>query len=181
MANEEAKKMQKKHFQEVTASWNKWRDELMQSGARRGHRATKTPEMWRYQLTQGQKEGTAAERLRSEVQQWGDTFHAEDEPDRDGMGDLIRWVHEGRDDGDQAAMDMINEDMVWYASKSFKEATTATDGWHPRHFALLSAGASRCIARLLHACEGCGRFPTAQEDVIVFMMRKPDGGNRPIG
>ena len=68
------------------------------------------------------------------------------------------------------------------ASLSFKRTTASTyDGFHVRHFAMLSDEALQCIAHLLMTCEACGQLPDNVISPLVVLIPKPKGGFRPIG
>ena len=45
------------------------------------------------------------------------------------------------------------------ASASFKLKTAKADGWHPRHFSLLTLPATKCLSVLLLLYEACGDLP----------------------
>jgi len=54
-------------------------------------------------------------------------------------------------------------------SKSFKKRTgVAPDGWHPRHFALLSDQGLDTLDELYQVLEICGHLPTQQAQVYIF-------------
>eukprot|EP00973_Karenia_brevis_P044184 6121182-Karenia_brevis.AAC.1 len=57
--------------------------------------------------------------------------------------------------------------MLRSASRSFKYNTVALDGWHPRHFELLSDRSLDALADLLAKVEAIGEFPTQQESLAI--------------
>ena len=75
----------------------------------------------------------------------------------------------------------ITGSIVIQAGKSFKAQTVAPDGFHPRHFGMLSVPAADALAALLNAVEWTGKFPTQVTSVIIGLIDKPAGGTRPIG
>ena len=67
------------------------------------------------------------------------------------------------------------------ASQSFKRATCALGGFHPRHIALLSDSALRALASLLEAAEAAGVLPDQISDILIVLIPMVSGGLRPIG
>ena len=67
------------------------------------------------------------------------------------------------------------------ASASFPAFTAVVDGWHPRHFSLLSDACLMALAGILEMIEGLGEFPRVTQDMLVALLPKDDGGLRPIG
>ena len=63
------------------------------------------------------------------------------------------------------------------ASRSFKVVIAIVEGWHPRHFGLLSEGALRALANILNVIELFGIFPTTQ-NLLVALIEKDSGGHR---
>ncbi len=52
------------------------------------------------------------------------------------------------------------------------------DGWHPRHFALLSDGSLKMLGQLIRIIESVGDFPSRTQDVAVALITDK---RRPIG
>ena len=67
------------------------------------------------------------------------------------------------------------------AGKRFKRRTATPDGWHPRHVALLGDEVLEVLCDLLALLEALGVFPEDLEQVLVALIPKPTGGERPIG
>ena len=67
------------------------------------------------------------------------------------------------------------------ASKRFPKTTSARDGLHPRHFALLSGEALGNLADLLNTFENVGVLPSQMQGVLRSLIDKPGGGDRPMG
>ena len=65
------------------------------------------------------------------------------------------------------------------APRSVKEVIASVDGWHPRHFGLLSEGVLRALANILIASELFGIFLTTIQNLLVPLIEKNPG--RPIG
>ena len=72
----------------------------------------------------------------------------------------------------------VSAEGLRQASKAFKKRTCAVDGWHPRHYSLLSDGALSCLGWLPHMCEVLGDFPAVTRDVQVGLITAK---RRPIG
>jgi hypothetical protein len=68
------------------------------------------------------------------------------------------------------------------ASLGFPKRTTMTyDGFHVRHFALVSDEGLSALGTLLEVIEMTSRWPTQLEVVTTPMLAKPRGGHRLIG
>ena len=67
----------------------------------------------------------------------------------------------------------LRPEAIRDASMSFSRDTAQTyDGFHPRHFCLLSLDQLEVVALLLHAVERHGRFPTAILAVVATLLKK---------
>jgi len=67
-------------------------------------------------------------------------------------------------------------------SRTFKKRTgVAPDGWHPRHYALMSDDALETVADFFEIVEMASLLPEQQRQVYVFLLDKSTGGTRPIG
>ena len=75
----------------------------------------------------------------------------------------------------------ITGEDVLKASKGFKLATVAPDGWHPRTFGLMGPEGREATAQLLNLFEQTGQWPTMSSSVSMKATRKPCGGSRLIG
>ena len=67
------------------------------------------------------------------------------------------------------------------AANSFKRGTCALRGIHPRHFALLDPSAISSLISILHLSEALGCLPPQLSAVIIALLPKPTGGERPVG
>ena len=67
------------------------------------------------------------------------------------------------------------------ASSSFKERTSVTDGFHPRHLACLEPEAAGVLSFIFALAEAIGDFEHVIADVLVPLIPKLSGGRRPIG
>jgi len=67
-------------------------------------------------------------------------------------------------------------------SRTFKKKTwVAPDGWHPRHYALVSDDALEMVADFFELMEMTSLLPAQQRQVYVYLLDKSSGGTRPIG
>ena len=65
------------------------------------------------------------------------------------------------------------------SSKSFKEATTKVDGWHPRQYGHLSDKALRALGFLFRLYEATPYWCQVQSSLLVRLILKLDGDLRP--
>ena len=65
------------------------------------------------------------------------------------------------------------------AAHHIASAVTA-DGFHIRHFGLLSEGALRALGILWALCEVTGMLPGQIQFVVTALLVKPSGGHRAI-
>ena len=76
----------------------------------------------------------------------------------------------------------LTPDEIRAACRTFKDGTSATfDGFHVKHFGLLSEQALEALCLLLKACECIGAMPTVVQAVAITLIPKAKGGYRPIG
>lgn len=72
---------------------------------------------------------------------------------------------------------MLTAEALRAASTSFKERTAVSaDGWHMKHFSLLSDEALAALALLLAAMEALGVLPRQLRYIVVVLLAKPAGG-----
>ena len=64
------------------------------------------------------------------------------------------------------------------ASASFKIATCAQDGIHPRHFGILSDEGLKSLCSILFFAEAIGLMPDCINDLIITRISKAGGGRR---
>ena len=76
--------------------------------------------------------------------------------------ETMRW-----DSTEWERLEPLKWGAIQDASRSFKEVTAIVDGWHPRHFGLLSEGALRALANILNVIELLGIFPTTTQNLLV--------------
>ena len=83
--------------------------------------------------------------------------------------------------GDVQRLPGITRDQVYKAARSFKAATCAMGGIHPKHLALLPAGAIDALIAIMETGEEAGALPAQAMQTFVCLIDKPTGGTRPIG
>ena len=66
------------------------------------------------------------------------------------------------------------------APEGFRSATSAADGLHPRHVALLSVPLLTALALFFWVCEAGTWWPEELADVIVRLLPKDSGGHRTV-
>ena len=59
-----------------------------------------------------------------------------------------------------------------HASTFFKEVTAIVDGWHLRHFRLLSKRALRALANILNVIMLVEIFPTTTQNLLVALIER---------
>jgi len=75
----------------------------------------------------------------------------------------------------------IGGEDIEEASKVFSTTISGSpDGWHPRHFGLISEAGRRNMAHVMDMMERQGRMPPQTEVLLMVMLSKPQGGVRPI-
>eukprot|EP00973_Karenia_brevis_P040962 5667464-Karenia_brevis.AAC.1 len=105
--------------------------------------------------------------------EWIEYWQATDEPEE--LDEDSWW--EDLPDADLPPLDAC---ILRRASLSFKSKTIRPDGWHPRHFGLLSDEALQALAEIMMFMERSGKHPTKQQSLLVNLISKPAGGARPI-
>ena len=66
------------------------------------------------------------------------------------------------------------------ASKSFKVRTTLVEGWHPRHFGMMSDSLLTRLGHIWHMCEVAQYWPECEAAMLAKLIPKASGGLRPI-
>ncbi len=154
-------------------AWRNWVTDGAEGGMRNAHRFTRVPEQWT-PTTVGDDEldvltcdpAVLLEDMRNRyVDKWAATAH----PRR------VEWTT-------REALPRLTEGEINGASISFAWRTSATyDGFHPRHWALLSPDARRATAALCEAIELLGALPVQINLVTMPLIGKALGGYRAIG
>jgi len=158
--------------EEANKAWEEWKIKDMEGSASASHRFTKLPSKWLPP----------------------DIFDKEGERIVDNKGILEAEAEKYKAlwkaiDAEPKVVYANNEPCPLLApaqlrriSKAFKRKTKfSPDGWHPRHFALLSDQALEILALIYEFLEITGHMPDQQRFVCIFLLDKPSGGTRPIG
>ncbi len=89
---------------------------------------------------------------------------------------------EHRWNGSCQPLPRLTPDQLRGASLAFARRTACTyDGWHVRHFGLLSDAGLEVLGMVLEAIERASRWPSQVTLVTATMIDKPRGGHRLIG
>ena len=82
-------------------------------------------------------------------------------------------------------MNVMTEEELTGASMTFKRGTARSDGWHPRHFGLLSSGAKKTLCLLMAIMEAVGNIPHSLRALQTHLIPQDIDGTthkrRPIG
>ena len=106
------------------------------------------------------------------------------------MGEALAGWQTGRHQGQlylacrcpMPVLPLLSADDLRRTSTAFSLRTaSAPDGFHVRHFGLLSDQALGTLAQLLRLIEATGMWPSQVSQLIVALLAKPSGGFRPIG
>jgi len=162
----------RKDKQNVDAAWNTWKDDQLWGDASAAHRFSRAPRRWtppEVFRSDGSRAATAEEILEVEAKKYVDLWLASS------SGPPIRSCG-------NIPCERLTPARMRCVSRSYKRKTgVAPDGWHPRHYNLLSDEALECLADLLEIMEVTGHLPSQQRFVAIFLLDKPSGGTRPIG
>ncbi len=153
--------------------WKEWLEEDWHAGARRAHAATKAPVEWRPTVAtadDGTKSAAPAAILEEARRKYAQYWAAGDQPVE------YRWAS-----GCQP-LPRLTPEQLRGASLAFARRTASTDdGWHVRHFGLLSDAGLEVLGVLLEAIERASRWPSQTTLVTATMIDKPKGGHRLVG
>ena len=84
--------------------------------------------------------------------------------------------------GGHEQMPRISPSQWRRSSKLFAKGTSYTyDGFHPRHYSLLSDRALEVLSTICQVSEGIGKMPPSVRPITVALIPKPKGGLRPVG
>ncbi len=153
--------------------WRAWLMDGIDEGARHAHMHTRLPQEWVPTTVISEElevlTNDPTELLREQRTKYAMKWQATEHPRR------AEWPT-------REALPRLGEDEVDTASVSFPWRTSATfDGFHPRHWTLLSPAAKRATGALCEAVELLGALPTQLSLVTMPLISKPQGGHRAIG
>ena len=151
-------------------SWRDWADSALAASAGIMHRFSRLMQAWTPTVIHRNDVITAAPQalLQDQFDMYSSLWRPSDEP-------MDVWVP------DRDSFPLATPDQIRVASLSFPVTTSqSVDGFHPRHFSLLSNAALDAIALILQASEMLGAFPQQTMFMVFPLIGKPKGGFRPI-
>ncbi len=153
--------------------WKAWLESDWASGARRAHAATRLPVEWRPAVVDiggGRMSASPIDLLGSMRKKYVEYWDATDDA----------FEYEWR--GKCRPLDRLTPELLRAASLAFPRRTTMTyDGFHVRHFALVSDEGLELLSIVLEIVEMVSRWPSQVGIVTTPMLPKPTGGHRLIG
>ncbi len=153
--------------------WKEWVEADWQRGARRAHAATKVPIEWKPTTAVDESGVISASPLA--ILEAARTKYAR-------YWDVADGPVEHRWSGPCPPLPRLTAAQLRDASFAFSRRTCRTyDGWHVRHFGLVSDDGLDALAVLLEAIERSSRWPTQTALVTTPMIGKPRGGHRLVG
>ncbi len=146
------KALEAERDKEEKRGWKEWLESDWHIGARRAHAATRVPTEWRPSTASTRDGGVSAsplELLDSTRNKYMRYWDASEEPLE------YRWA------GNCRPLERLTPQQLRAASLSFPRRTARTyDGWHVRHFALISDAGLEALATILEVVETTSRWPT---------------------
>ena len=162
----------------ISQSFAEWVETAVAGGARVAHEWVRRREPWVPSLCSdpvtGKSTSNISTYLALRCHEWGTIWNAQESCVADEVlnWDALRSVRRLPD---------IPVSDIRRASADFRRQTDNRDGFHPRHFCLLPDLALQSMSGILLACELTGIFPPQLESLVVALVPKPGGGDRPIG
>ena len=174
-----ADKMDKDKGKAIHVAWAGLVKGSGRTATKRAFLATQLPAQWRSEAVPTDDVvagGVSADPLRilqAERDKLDKLWHGKEEPHT--AAPVAPW-------GGYTALPKLSPHKIRQASRSFKIATAETyDGFHVRHFDLLSEECLASLCDILEVCECLLQMPTCNATVTVGLVPKPKGGHRPIG
>ncbi len=153
--------------------WKAWLESDWNEGARHAHAATRMPVEWRPTVVDvggGEVSASPLELLDDMRRRYVKYWDATSEPFE------YRWGARCR------PLERLTPGQLRAASMAFSKRTTMTyDGFHVRHFAMISDEGLSALGVLLEVVEVTSRWPSQLGVVTTPMLPKPKGGHRLIG
>lgn len=75
---------------------------------------------------------------------------------------------------------LLTTECIRTVSASFKSQTSCVDGFHPRHYSLLSSKLLEALILLFRIFEAIGQWPRDEQKVLTVLIPKAEEGLRPI-
>ena len=162
----DAAAIEKSDLSESAKAWRAWAQQAGNGAAAMAHRYVKAPLSINHSDTHGNQRSRADE-LSNEASNWS------------------RMWNEGAtcphlDFRTFEALPPLWPEQVMEASFSFKRATCALWGIHPRHIGVLSPQAIAALIAILHVAEAIGVMPHQLLSSFIALVPKSAGGLRPI-
>ena len=158
--------------------WSDWARSALEGSAGKAHRFTRVPEAWVPTVAMGhdgKPSAAPAAPLQEQRAMWGGLWQG-------GKGGDTRGSFTWPADAPCQSLPLLSADDLRRTSTAFSLRTaSAPDGFHVRHFGLLSDQALGTLAQLLRLIEATGMWPSQVSQLIVALLAKPSGGFRPIG
>ena len=153
-------------------TWNTWRETALIGGGGKCHAAAKAKPKWSpYVITtpSGRLSTRPADQLEHEAEQLESFWKAR-------VRSPVIHVD------DRAALPRAAPSEIEAAARAFPKRTChgASDGLHPRHWALIEEEGRIATAILFEAIETIGVPPYQLQQLLVTLIDKPAGGFRPI-
>jgi len=152
--------------------WNNWRHNELNGYGSNAHRFTKAKDAWQPPQVRDRDGALVADSpgiLNIESEKYGKLWNAKSVPTKKTFAN-------------NQPCKKLEPQKLRRVSRTFKKKTgVAPDGWHPRHFALLSDEGLQVLDELFQLLELCGNLPAQQAQVYIFLLDKITGGTRPIG
>ena len=162
-----ALELEQKECSESRKSWKLWVEKAGERQASLAHKFTKAPLQITTVDLQGQ-EKNRSQLVLDEVDAWSSLWKEQQSIPEPPFPTVPR-------------LPSISTKSLRKAAFSFKRATCALAGIHPRHIGFLSDPALLALAQILEASEAIGTLPSQLLQVIMALLPKATGGLRPIG
>ena len=168
----EDQESEKEHTGGQAAFWAAWREEAFAKGGRGMHRATRLKEGWAPTVVkddQGALTSAPEVILQRQSEELGRFWHSE------------AWAMPAWAPGSREALPAATPREIRAVARTYPVATAATiDGFHPRHFNMISDQGLLALSGIFTAVELLGMWPAHLACIMVQLIDKPKGGFRPI-
>ena len=166
-------KEMKTEGKEARARWMEWAEEAALGGAGALHRFTRLPKAWSPTTVKidssGRTSASPGSLLSAEAARLKGLWRCSS-------------AEPPIDDEVLEHLGLIPTEKIKRVARSYRIfAATARDGWHLRHFGMLSEAGLLVLQRLLALIERRSLFPRQLRLVQIFLVEKPKGGYRSLG
>ena len=159
-------------FKARASAWSAWANTSIDQGARNAHRFSRAPVSWRPTTTLmqgGVVTSDPAQLLQGQAELYGGVWRAEEEENE------LDWQP-------MSCLPPVSCEKLRAISSSFSpHSAISVDGFHMKHYRLLSDDGVMALSRLFSLMETLGALPGQVKTVMVLLLGKPKGGFRPIG